>query len=288
MCKTKPAQMFYKYHHCGVDMALMNGIAAGLKGGASQILSSVVIKEEAADVKEESDQYLGAAPLWEEGIQDTPARSPKGAADADPGVSQSGGSPDGVPGMPSIPRYSASPPRRTAKRCTAESFAPHTPNPGSLPATPAGTLPAMPAGTVPATPGGRPLRRTRQARGVTPKEEGSSVDTPRDAEGYEVRTREGLGKGRTGKGGGREGGEGGRGAKGNGKRKREGAAVEKKTVEREKMLATAVGVPERLGDAPLRLIIIGTNPSDTAWCGDPFLSFLKGSCIGLDRYRTRQ
>ena len=30
-------------------------------------------------------------------------------------------------------------------------------------------------------------------------------------------------------------------------------------------LDNAVGVPERLGDAPLRLIVGGNNPSDHAW-----------------------
>ena len=36
-------------------------------------------------------------------------------------------------------------------------------------------------------------------------------------------------------------------------------------------LEGAVGVPERLGDHPLRLIILGNNPSDHAWCGPLYI-----------------
>eukprot|EP00884_Botryococcus_braunii_P022302 jgi/Botrbrau1/8756/Bobra.0090s0029.3 len=42
--------------------------------------------------------------------------------------------------------------------------------------------------------------------------------------------------------------------------------IKSRTAEdREEMLGSAPGVPERLGDAPLRLIIVGANPSDAAW-----------------------
>lgn len=38
------------------------------------------------------------------------------------------------------------------------------------------------------------------------------------------------------------------------------------------------GVPELLGDAPLRLVLVGHNPSDHAWCGFSFHTLLPVFC----------
>jgi hypothetical protein len=39
-------------------------------------------------------------------------------------------------------------------------------------------------------------------------------------------------------------------------------------------LDNAVGVPERLGDMPLRLMIVGNNPSDHAWSASQLHAFI--------------
>lgn len=49
------------------------------------------------------------------------------------------------------------------------------------------------------------------------------------------------------------------------KRSRRKALGSRVPRDRADMLARAPGVPELLGDAPLRLIIVGANPSDAAW-----------------------